>query len=120
MSRMMTLDWTAPRLFQSAGQHFNFEGRDDSQTDRARWVLALGVVSLLVGPLGFFAWMAGNACLKAISDGRMDPTSESNARAGRLLGIIAICMFAIKLALFATFMTYFYWLDVTGWILAIL
>ena len=66
--------------------------------DRSRLVLAIGLVSLLLAPLGVVAWVAGNAYLRAIAAGRMDPAGEANARAGRMLGIIATCLFAVKTA----------------------
>lgn len=77
--------------------------------DRARWVLALGIVSLLIGPLGIYAWMAGNSCIQAIAEGRMDPTCESNARAGRLLGVIALCMCTIKVTVLLPLTAYLVW-----------
>jgi hypothetical protein len=68
--------------------------------DRSRLVLALGIVSLVLAPLGLVAWAAGNACLRAIADGRMDPAGEPNARAGRMLGIIATgIMVTVKIPL---------------------
>ncbi len=86
------------------------DGHGENDTpDRARWVLALGIVALLIGPLGVFAWMAGNACLKAINDGRMDPTCESNAKAGRLLGMIALCLFAFKVTVVLPTVLFFLW-----------
>lgn len=84
------------------------EGRPDEPGDRARWVLLLGIFGLLIGPLGIFAWLAGNACLKAIAEGRMDPTCESNARAGRLLGLIAIGMFTFKVTVILPLACYFW------------
>jgi hypothetical protein len=95
MSRKSTLtEWPRHWAFQS---HIPAEEPDGNENpDRARWVLALGIISLAFGPLGVFAWMAGNAVLKAIDEGRMDPTCESNARAGRLLGLVAMAMFVLK------------------------
>ncbi|MBL8866727.1 MAG: hypothetical protein JNK93_14300, partial [Planctomycetia bacterium] len=39
-------------------------------------------------------------------DGKMDPAGESLARAGRLLGIIALCMFAVKVTTLAALFTF--------------
>lgn len=99
----MTLTWPAVSYFQAPSKPLEPEGHgsDGDSPDRARWVLALGVVSLLIGPLGVFAWMAGNACLAAIAEGRLDPTCESNAKAGRLLGIIALGLFTFKVTVLA-------------------
>lgn len=100
---MTRTHWPGIFHFHSPAKQFEPEGsgNDGESPDRARWVLALGIVSLLIGPLGVFAWMAGNACLHAIAEGRLDPTCESNARAGRLLGMIALCLFAFKVTVLA-------------------
>ena len=68
--------------------------------------LALGIVSLLFAPLGVIAWAFASSCLREIADGRMDPAGESNARAGRVLGIIATCLFVFKVTVFVPL----YWL----------
>lgn len=90
--------------WQPAGRPDPPDGPDSHGPDRSRLVLALGLVSLVIAPLGVIAWVAGNACLRAIAEGRMDPIGEANARAGRLLGIIATCMFAVKLAALVPFL----------------
>lgn len=90
--------WPAAEYWQPAARPDPPDGPDADGPDRSRLVLALGIVSLLVAPLGIVAWVVGNAFLRAIAEGRMDPAGESNARAGRLLGIIATCLFALKLA----------------------
>jgi hypothetical protein len=72
--------------------------------NRARIALALGVVSLFIGPLGIIAWAVSSACLREIREGRMDPGGEMNAKCGRVLGIIATCLFAAKLTLFVPFL----------------
>jgi hypothetical protein len=110
MSRTLTLSWQEPRLFQTGARVHSGDGRDDTPADRATWVLALGFVSLFIGPLGIIAWMAGNASLLAIQAGRMDPAAESNAKAGRLLGIIAIAMFCIKLVGLSSYLAFHFWL----------
>jgi hypothetical protein len=109
MSRMLTMDWTAPRFFRPPQAPLADGPGDEIPADRALWVLALGIVSLLIGPLGIIAWMAGNSCLRAIDDGRMDPICESNAKAGRLLGLIAITLFACKFSALSTFLAFYYW-----------
>lgn len=70
---------------------------DNEKPDRSRAVLVLGVVSLLVGPLGIVAWALANRCLHGIAAGQLDPSGEVNARAARVLGIVATCMFLLKL-----------------------
>src|SRR5262245_58946758 len=110
MSRLLATEWPSIWSFHAGSRSFDFENHsgDSDAPDRARWVLTLGIVSLLISPLGIYAWMAGNACLKAISDGRMDPTCESNARAGRILGLVAIGMFAFKVTVLLPTAVYFW------------
>jgi hypothetical protein len=101
MTAMATIDTRWPGLlrFQAPSGGFRYPGQPEGgdTADRGHWILALGFVSLVICPLGVFAWLAGNACLDQIEDGRLDPVCESNARAGRLLGKIAVGMLAIKL-----------------------
>lgn len=89
-------EWPVVRRFHGSPRPADFDGNEFDRADRTRVALVLGIVSLLVGPLGIFAWMVGADCLRAIRDGKMDPSGESLARAGRLLGIIALCMFTVK------------------------
>lgn len=94
--------WPTTRLWQPAGRlpGPDPDPPDSDRPDRSRVALALGIVSLLIAPLGVIAWAFASACLRAIEEGRMDPAGESNARAGRVLGIIATCLFLFKLAVF--------------------
>jgi hypothetical protein len=106
MRRIPRDDWPAVRHFHGSHRPAEFDGNDFDRADRTRFALALGIVSLLIGPLGIFAWLVGADCLKAIRDGKMDPSGESLARAGRLLGIIALGMFAVKVTTLAALFTF--------------
>jgi hypothetical protein len=55
-----------------------------------------GFMALVFGPL---AWYLGDADLKAMRAGRMDPSGESHTTTGRLLGIIAVGVHAGAMAL---------------------
>ena len=56
---------------------------------RATLVLVLGILSLLVcGPIGIAAWIMGNADLKEMDGGIMDPSGRSTTNAGRICGMI--------------------------------
>lgn len=102
-------DWPAVQRWQGVPQPNNeSEGNEYDRSDRTRVALVLGIVSLLIGPLGLVAWLVGADCLKAIQEGRMDPAGESNARVGRLLGIIALCMFAVKVTTATILFTFFF------------
>jgi hypothetical protein len=63
---------------------------------RATTILVLGILSLIVcAPLGIFAWIMGNADLKAMEAGTMDPAGRSNTNAGRICGIIGTVLLII-------------------------
>jgi predicted Zn finger-like uncharacterized protein len=59
---------------------------------RGGLILAFGIIGLVSG-LGFIfgpiAWFMGNADLREISEGRMDPEGEGMTQAGRIMGMIA-------------------------------
>jgi len=51
--------------------------------------LVLGILGLIVcGILGPFAWYIGNKEVKAIDEGRRDPTNRGTANAGKILGAV--------------------------------
>ena len=61
-----------------------------------------GVMLLIFGILGLvccfifaiLAWVMGSSDLKAMAEGKMDPTGEGLTKAGKILGIIG-CAFGI-------------------------
>jgi hypothetical protein len=85
------------------------EGDGYGLPDRTRLALVLGIISLLCGPLGLAAWAVGEHCLRAIAAGRMDPSGEANAKAGRVLGIVAMCMFVVKVIGFMVGFAFEWW-----------
>jgi hypothetical protein len=85
------------------------ETNEYPKTDRTHLALVLGIISLFIGPCGFIAFLMGDHCLKSIGAGLMDPAGETNARLGRLLGIVALCMFAIKVTIGAILVSIFGW-----------
>ncbi|OHE77902.1 MAG: hypothetical protein A2107_05480 [Verrucomicrobia bacterium GWF2_62_7] len=63
---------------------------------RATLILVLGILSLvLCAPLGIAAWIMGNADLKEMDAGTMDPVGRSNTSAGRICGIIGTVLLII-------------------------
>jgi hypothetical protein len=63
---------------------------------RGGLILSLGLVGLVGGwlcvlpvILGPIAWIMGNADMREIRAGRMDPSGESSTRAGQVCGMIA-------------------------------
>lgn len=109
MSRRYLVDEYVMQRWQGSGQLPLPEGNDYRHPDRTRLALALGIISLIVGPCGLIAFLVGNHCLKSIAAGSMDPSGESNARLGRLFGIIALGMFTFKVTVGVFLMLVFDW-----------
>ena len=64
-------------------------------------ILVLGIVSLLTcQPLGIAPWIMGNRDLEEIRAGRMAPDGQGLTEAGKILGIIAVLLLAVPLAIF--------------------
>ncbi len=67
---------------------------------RGTLVLVLGILGLLLcQPVGIAAWVMGNADLKQIAAGTMDPEGKSLTQVGKILGIIAVVLMIIGLAI---------------------
>jgi hypothetical protein len=69
--------------------------RPDYEEHRGTLILILGICSFVVAPIPFgpIAWFLGNADLKEIRAGRMDPEGESSTQIGRILGMVASLLF---------------------------
>jgi hypothetical protein len=54
-------------------------------------ILVLGILAVVIAPiiLGPIAWILGNADMKKIRAGTMDPQGEGHTNAGRIIGIVA-------------------------------
>ncbi len=69
---------------------------EDSQ---ATLSLVLGILGLvLCGILAPIAWAIGNTEVKAIDDGRRNPSNRGMAQAGKILGIIGTIFLALGIA----------------------
>jgi hypothetical protein len=59
---------------------------------RGTVILVLGILSIVMGAVGIvlgpIAWAMGNTDLREIREGRMDPSGQSSASAGRTCGMI--------------------------------
>jgi len=63
---------------------------------RGTLILVLGILSLVVcALLGPVAWIMGNADLKEMKAGRMDPSGEGSTNAGKICGMIATILIAV-------------------------
>jgi hypothetical protein len=63
---------------------------------RALTILILGVLGFVFAPFGFVAVWLGRKDLRAMAAGTMDRTGEQLTRLGRMLGIAAGIVWAIK------------------------
>ncbi len=73
-------------------------------------ILAFGimawVISMACGPLscpfGFMAWWMGSQDLRAMEQGRMDPSGRGMTQAGQILGMIysVLCILGLLFLLF--------------------
>ena len=63
---------------------------------RGTLILALGIISWFVFPLGIFAWVMGSGDLKKMEAKTMDPSGKGITMAGKILGMI-VCVFMIFL-----------------------
>lgn len=78
---------------------------------RAGTVLALGILALVLNfgcglgwILGIIAWVMGNADLREMDAGTMDPSGRGNTSAGRICGIISVVLAAIGLVVYVALM----------------
>ena len=68
-------------------------------------ILAIvGVASIIFGPM---AWVMGNADLRAMREGTMDPSGEGQTNTGRILGMISVIMIVVSLVIGCLFFTFF-------------
>ena len=72
--------------------HVRRRRRSDYEPHRGTMILVFGILSIVLGGLGLIfgpmAWIMGNADLRAIRAGRMDPEGEGQTNAGRVCGIV--------------------------------
>ncbi len=69
---------------------------------RGGLILAFGIIGFLVCfPFGIAAWVMGNSDLREMAAGRMDRTGEGLTRAGKIIGIITVCMQLLWIGIFA-------------------
>lgn len=67
-------------------------------------ILTLGIISLVFSTacgfiLGIIAWVMGNADLREMDAGRMDPTGRGLTQAGKICGMISVILGLIGLAI---------------------
>ena len=63
------------------------------QAHRGVLLLIFGILSILLCFLfGIVSWVMGNGDLKAMAEGKMDPSGEGLTKAGKILGIIGVVL----------------------------
>jgi hypothetical protein len=63
------------------------------QPHRGTTILVLGILGLVVCcVLGIVAWVMGNNDLSEMRAGRMDPSGRGLTNAGRICGIVSVCL----------------------------
>lgn len=71
---------------------------------RGTLILVLGILSFLVCFIcGIFAWIMGNADLREMDAGRMDPSGRGMTNAGRIIGMINIILLCVMILVYIIF-----------------
>jgi hypothetical protein len=71
-----------------------------SRPHRGVLILIFGILGIVACfPLGIAAWVMGNSDLKAMQRGEMDRTGEGITQAGKICGIVGVCLTAIGIAI---------------------
>lgn len=71
------------------------------QPHRGTLILILGILSFVCCFIcGIVAWVMGNSDLRAMAEGRMDPSGEGLTKAGKICGIVSVCLTCAGLAIY--------------------
>jgi hypothetical protein len=62
------------------------------RSHRGKMLLTFGLLALPIWPFGIAAWMMSNTDLKAMANGKMDPSGLRLTRAGKILGILGLIL----------------------------
>lgn len=72
---------------------------------RGTVILVLGILGIVVcGICGIVAWVMGNADLREIDAGLMDPAGRGTTQAGKILGMISVGLMALGIVLWLIMM----------------
>lgn len=67
---------------------------------RGPMLLTFGILGLLCCLIfGILAWVMGQADLKEMAEGRMDPSGEGLTKAGKILGMVGCALAALGLVI---------------------
>ncbi len=71
---------------------------------RGVMILVFGILGIVIcGIFGIVAWVMGNGDLRAMREGRMDPTGEGLTKAGKICGIISVVLNIVVIAIYIVF-----------------
>lgn len=83
------------------------------QPNRGGLILAFGILGIVLCAIfGVIAWIMANGDLRAMAEGRMDPSGEGLTKAGKILGIVSVILTIIVICLAIL------WIIVIGGLLA--
>ena len=67
---------------------------------RGVMMLVFGILGIVLCVIfGILAWVMGNADLREMDAGRMDPTGRGMTQAGKILGIISVALLLLGIVL---------------------
>ncbi len=71
---------------------------------RGVMILVFGILGIVICVIfGIVAWVMGNGDLRAMSEGRMDPTGQGLTKAGKICGIISVVLSIVVVASYIVF-----------------
>ena len=71
---------------------------------RGVMILVFGIIGIVFCVIfGIVAWVMGNGDLRAMREGRMDPTGEGLTKAGKICGIVGVVLNLIVIAFYIVF-----------------
>ncbi len=75
------------------------------QPHRGVMILVFGILGLVICVIfGIVAWVMGNGDLRAMAEGRMDPTGEGLTKAGRICGMISVALTIVGIGIWVLIM----------------
>jgi DNA-directed RNA polymerase subunit RPC12/RpoP len=80
--------------------------RRHPEPHRANIILLLAILSVAVAPIivGSIAWILGRADLRAMDEGRMDPSGRPMTQAGAMLGLVLAILHLIAIFAFVWYL----------------
>ena len=70
------------------------------QPHRGVMILVFGILGLVICVIfGIVAWVMGGGDLRAMAEGRMDPTGEGLTKAGRICGMISVALTVVGIGI---------------------